>query len=165
METMKCEVCGKELPITKFSKSYKHRCRECVAERTRLCRHLSKEQKAEREKRLIIEQLKSKNMNAIVKTTGEPVRVKPHGNERMMAMFYMTEDGRKIPANCLQFEKDIDWEQRKYELAKEIFIARLSLPEEHLSLTAEGDAITAIELADDFIQAYISQEKEGKNEQ
>lgn len=59
-ETKICEVCGKELPITKFSKSYKNRCRECVAERTRLCRHLSKEEREEREKNLLINEERRK---------------------------------------------------------------------------------------------------------
>ena len=35
METKKCEICGRELPISEFSKSYKNRCRECVAQMTR----------------------------------------------------------------------------------------------------------------------------------
>lgn len=34
-ETKKCEICGRELPISEFSKSYKNRCRECVAKLTR----------------------------------------------------------------------------------------------------------------------------------
>lgn len=35
METKKCEICGRELLISEFSKSYKNRCRECVAQMTR----------------------------------------------------------------------------------------------------------------------------------
>lgn len=31
----KCEVCGRLLPETDFSKSYKHRCKDCVAKQTR----------------------------------------------------------------------------------------------------------------------------------
>lgn len=34
-ETKKCEICGRELPVSDFSKSYKNRCRECVARLTR----------------------------------------------------------------------------------------------------------------------------------
>lgn len=41
METKKCEACGKELPITEFSKSYKNRCKECVVEGQRMRRHSS----------------------------------------------------------------------------------------------------------------------------
>lgn len=35
METKKCEVCGQTLPLSAFSKSYKGRCKECVAKQTR----------------------------------------------------------------------------------------------------------------------------------
>lgn len=35
METKKCEVCGQILPQSAFSKSYKGRCKECVAKQTR----------------------------------------------------------------------------------------------------------------------------------
>lgn len=35
METKKCEICGREMPISEFSKSYKHRCKDCVAKMIR----------------------------------------------------------------------------------------------------------------------------------
>jgi hypothetical protein len=35
----KCEVCGKELPESEFSKSYKKRCKKCVAEMTKAKRN------------------------------------------------------------------------------------------------------------------------------
>lgn len=35
MGTKKCEICGRELPVSDFSKSYRNRCRECVARLTR----------------------------------------------------------------------------------------------------------------------------------
>ena len=31
----KCEVCGRLLPESEFSKSYKHRCKKCVAKQTK----------------------------------------------------------------------------------------------------------------------------------
>ena len=39
METKKCEVCGENKPQSEFSKSYRNRCRACVAEQTRNARH------------------------------------------------------------------------------------------------------------------------------
>lgn len=33
--TKKCEVCGAELPESEFSKSYKKRCKKCVAAMTK----------------------------------------------------------------------------------------------------------------------------------
>lgn len=36
MKTTKlCEICGEEKPLSEFSKSYRNRCRACVAEQTR----------------------------------------------------------------------------------------------------------------------------------
>lgn len=34
-ETRKCEVCGEVKPLSAFSKSYKHRCKDCVAAQTK----------------------------------------------------------------------------------------------------------------------------------
>ena len=70
METRKCTVCGKEKPLSEMSKSYPTRCKECVAEHTRLVRQRAKNQQE------------------------EPL----------------------TPA-----EPHIDWEQRRYEIAKAIY--------------------------------------------
>lgn len=51
----------------------------------------------------------------------------------------------------------IDWVRERYELAKQIYVARLTLPEERLSLTEEADAEIAIEMADAFIEEYKRQ--------
>lgn len=42
LETKKCEICGRELPLSDFSKSYRNRCRECVARLTREKRSANK---------------------------------------------------------------------------------------------------------------------------
>lgn len=54
----------------------------------------------------------------------------------------------------------IDWEQRRYEIAKDIFVHRMMLPQERLSLTEEGDAEIAVDLAD----ALIAELKKGGEE-
>lgn len=41
METKKCEICGEIKPQSEFSKSYRNRCRACVAEQTRKTRYLN----------------------------------------------------------------------------------------------------------------------------
>lgn len=41
--TKKCEICGRELPLSDFSKSYRNRCRECVAKMTRVKRAKAKQ--------------------------------------------------------------------------------------------------------------------------
>lgn len=40
--TKKCEICGEIKPIEEFSKSYRNRCKQCVAEQTRSMRALNK---------------------------------------------------------------------------------------------------------------------------
>lgn len=71
MEEKTCEICGKTLPLSAFSKSYKGRCKECVARLTK-------------EKR-----------NGMI-ATDRP--------------------------------KQIDWEQRRYEIAKAAMVGRLASP-------------------------------------
>lgn len=70
MKTKTCEICGKTLPLSAFSKSYKGRCKECVARLTK-------------EKR-----------NGTAATTHKP----------------------------------IDWEQRRYEIARDIMAASFCQP-------------------------------------
>lgn len=43
MEKKKCEICGQMKPLGDFSKSYKHRCKACVAEAARNDRKNQKE--------------------------------------------------------------------------------------------------------------------------
>lgn len=91
-----CEVCGQEKHISEFSKSYPRRCKACVAEHTKMVRERAKQ-----------EQNRSKNtenraemQKVVVKDTGETVMVRPC----------------REPLNA---RKEIDWEQRRYEIAKE----------------------------------------------
>lgn len=49
----KCEVCGKMKPISDFSKSYKNRCKECVASMARIRRDSRSEKKAEEYRKLM----------------------------------------------------------------------------------------------------------------
>lgn len=42
MRKVKCEICGKYVPQSDMSKSYRHRCKKCVAELTRQNRHDAK---------------------------------------------------------------------------------------------------------------------------
>ena len=65
METKRCETCGKTLPVFDFSKSYKNRCKQCVAEITK----------------------------------------------------------EKRNSNTTLSHKRIDWEQRRYEIAKDMLCA------------------------------------------
>lgn len=40
-KTKTCEICGQNKPQSEFSKSYRNRCRACVAEQTRNTRHIN----------------------------------------------------------------------------------------------------------------------------
>lgn len=60
-------------------------------------------------------------MKARVKDTGEVVDVRPCSEPLNVRLaFYETENGRKFPMFALEFETEIDWEQRRYEIAKEL---------------------------------------------
>lgn len=61
-------------------------------------------------------------MKAILKATGETVEVNSSGTMSISCGAYRTNDGRMIPATALEFERVIDWEQRRYELIKELFL-------------------------------------------
>lgn len=96
----KCTECGQTKHISEFSKSYPNRCKTCVAEHTRQMR--------------AAEKLKAK-----VKVTGEVIDVEPSGTMQVLCGSFITKDGRRMPGTALEFEKAIDWEQRRYEIAKE----------------------------------------------
>ena len=49
-----------------------------------------------------------------------------------------------------------DWEQRRYEIAKDIFVHRMMLPQERRSLTEEGDAEIAVDLAGAMFTTMMS---------
>jgi hypothetical protein len=119
-QNKKCEVCGQEKHISEFSKSYPHRCKACVAEHTRMVRERAKQEQNRAEKTVN----RTEMQKVVVKNTGETVLVRPCReplNTRLQ--FYETEDGRKFPMFYLEFSKEIDWELRRYEIAKEMFQA------------------------------------------
>ena len=144
LEVKKCEVCGKTKHISEFSKSYHNRCKTCVAEHTRQMR--------------AAEKLKAK-----VKATGEVIDVEPSGTMLVSCGSFITIDGRKIPGTALEFEKAIDWEQRRYEIAKAAMQGRLSNQYGDVLVGErdfEGVAVSSVEFAD----ALIAELKKGGQE-
>lgn len=131
-----CNECGQTKHISEFSKSYPNRCKACVAEHTRQVRAAQK-------------------LTARIKPTGETVEVKPSGTMRVSCGAYHTNDGRIIPATALEFEKGIDWEQRRYEIAKEC-VAMLMRNE----ITLEDAAKVSVEQADALIEELKKGDKE-----
>lgn len=67
-------------------------------------------------------------MKAMYKNTGEIVEIEYNGLANAKIHTYRTSDGRVLPAYALEFEKEIDWEQRRYEIAKELMKGFASNP-------------------------------------
>lgn len=62
--------------------------------------------------------MKNERMKAKLKATGETVEANSSSTMRILCGAYHTSDGRILPATALEFDKVIDWEQRRYEVAK-----------------------------------------------
>lgn len=90
-------------------------------------------------------------MKAKYKTTGETVEVEPIGTWNRAVTLYLAKDGRRFPMYALEFEKDIDWEQRRYEIAKDVFASTYNI------FQNKGLAKMAVHAAD----ALIAELKEG----
>ena len=163
-----CTECGQKKHISEFSKSYPNRCKACVAEHTRQVRERAKQEQGyagDTDNRI-------ETMKARIKVTGEVVDVKPSGSMRISCGAYLTEDGRMLPGTALEFEKAIDWEQRRYEIAKEMLHAiylddgnaerqdNSKLGFEYKSL--QGSAKEAVRFADALIAEL---KKGGQNEE
>jgi hypothetical protein len=85
-------------------------------------------------------------MKAKIKETGEIVEVKQKGTVHISSPAYHTTDNRIIPSFALEFEKNIDWEQRRYEIAKEVFASIYDIfQNEHLEKVSvhAADALIA----------------------
>ena len=152
-----CEVCGQEKHILEFSKSYPHRCKACVAEHTRMVRERAK-QEQNRSKNT---EIRSEMQKVVIKDTGETVMVRPCReplNARLA--FYETEDGRKFPMFALEFSKEIDWEQRRYEIAKEAIRGVALNADCFTRIEIETTVNNALELADLLI---VELKKGGQN--
>lgn len=128
-QNKKCEVCGQTKHISEFSKSYRNRCKACVAEHTREVRAAEK-------------------LTAQIKHTGETVEVEPSGMMQISCGSFITKDGRRIPVTALEFEKQIDWEQRRYEIAKEAVRGVALNADCFTRIEIETTVNNALELAD-----------------
>lgn len=131
-KTKKCEVCGARKPIEDFSKAYKCRCKACVAEEARMHR-ASQDAEADRIRPRLkdgVHRVGSRPVvfkKARIRATGEIVEVTPQDEPMTYTGYpYKAVDGRMIPSCALQFEPEIDWEQRTFEIAKSIMAANMS---------------------------------------
>lgn len=93
-------------------------------------------------------------MKAIVKKTGECVELTDEIQyTRWTVECHKTTDGRIIPTRDLEFETPINWEQRRYEIAKELLAAFMSNSSSNVySGTIEKQAADAVLYADALIE-------------
>lgn len=87
-------------------------------------------------------------MKAILKATGEVVEVTPIGMMSIYCASFEDGNGRKFPSTALEFEKRIDWEQRRYELAKDISCAYM---QSHGTIPFFEIAKVSVKFADELI--------------
>lgn len=129
-----CEVCGKEKHISEFSKSYPRRCKECVAEHTRMIRKRS--QNAEKrsqntENRTELPKKRTETVKARIKATGEIIDIASYAR---VTLSKCDSYGDPLELGFDEVEiltektEEIDWEQRRYELAKELMKGFASNP-------------------------------------
>lgn len=152
-QTKKCEICGEIKSASEFSKSYKHRCKECVAEQTRLARA-----EVVKEAAHAVHKEDRPFRKAVVKDTGETVMVRMCREPLTVRMAqYETAEGRKFPMFALEYEKEIDWEQRRYEVAKNAMVGLMA--GHHTIYDADKLSTVAMKYAD----ALINELKKGEN--
>lgn len=102
-------------------------------------------------------------MKAIYKNTGETVEVEPACIKSCSVAMYEAKDGRIFPMYALEFEKDIDWERRRYEIAKAALQGFCANSEPSIATGTTFQQITgwSIEIADILIAEL---KKGGKDE-
>lgn len=77
-------------------------------------------------------------MKAKVKNTGEIVDVHPNGEKKihLRCTNFATGDGRELLDMELDFLPNIDWEQRRYEIARDIMVASFNQPMDGVSIAS-----------------------------
>lgn len=77
-------------------------------------------------------------MKAKVIETGEIVDVRPNGEKTIQhrCTTFVTEDGREILGVELDILSAIDWEQRRYEIAKDVMAASFTQPMAGVSIAS-----------------------------
>lgn len=169
-----CEVCGKEKHISEFSKSYPRRCKECVAEHTRMVRQRSQNT----ENRTEIPKNRTETVKARIKATGEIIDIASYARVTLSKCdSYGTplELGFDEVEILTEKTDGIDWEQRRYEIAKEMLAAiylddgnaeradKSKLGFEFKSV--QGSAREAVRMADGLIAELQKPRRYGQTEE
>lgn len=154
MET--CEVCGKQKAKSEMSKSYKHRCKECVAEQTRLARA-----EIVKEAECAVPKDSRPFRKAVVKDTGETVMVRMCREPLTVRIAkYETEEGRMFPMFALEYKKEIDWEQRRYDLIRDFYLKWTEIDDFKNNAILELRFNEAIKTADALINRLNKEQNE-----
>ena len=103
-------------------------------------------------------------MKAKIKSTGEIVDISPSGvtSVQRTCTKYATKDGRELLDLALEFLPNIDWEQRRYEIAREAMNGLLSAPVVdgvNPNPSVEDIATLSVRLADALIKELKGGEK------
>lgn len=103
--------------------------------------------------------LKQNNMKAKVIETGEIVDVSPNGEKTVQhrCTEYVTADGRELLDMELDFLPTIDWEQRRYEIARDIMVASFDQPMSGASVASHVH--NCVLWADDLIEELKKESK------
>lgn len=98
-------------------------------------------------------------MKAKVKNTGEIVDVHPNGEKiiHLRCTIFATGDGRELLDMELDFLPTIDWEQRRYEIAKDVLAASFAQPTSAVNLPTY--AHVCVQWADDLIKELKKESK------
>lgn len=102
-------------------------------------------------------------MKAKVKNTGEIVDVHPNGVKiiHLRCTNFATEDGRELLDMELDFLPTIDWEQRRYEIARDIMVASFDQPMSGASVASHVH--NCVLWADDLVEELKKQANEENN--
>lgn len=99
-------------------------------------------------------------MKAKSKISGEIVEVEPTTTFATVQA-YKTKDGRVYASYALEFEKEIDWEQRRYEIAKELMKGFAANPHDQCVEASTGTlARWSVAGADELIKELKKGEKD-----
>lgn len=102
-------------------------------------------------------------MKAKVKNTGEIVDVHPNGEKiiHLRCTNFATGDGRELLDMELDFLPTIDWEQRRYEIARDIMVASFDQPMSGASVASHVH--NCVLWADDLVEELKKQANEENN--
>lgn len=176
-----CEQCGQSKHISEFSKSYKKLCKACVAENTKEARKRTQNGQncsQNTENRTEMPKKRTETVKARIKATGEIIDIASYAR---VTLSKCDSYGDPLELGFDEVEiltektDGIDWEQRRYEIAKEMLAAiylddgnaeradKSKLGFEFKSV--QGSAREAVRMADGLIAELQKPRRYGQTEE